>query len=144
MMTRYLPDVNILIHALRQNSPAHIPCRHWLEQCTTNGHTLLYCELIEVAFIRICTLPRLAFAPMSITLAFWQSYCNYPFSSRIVPNANHANLFKNYIATLNLVGNDVNDAWLAALAVDHHATLVSTDVGFGRFAGLDWVNPIKK
>ena len=32
-------------------------------------------------------------------------------------------------------------AWLAALAVEYRATLVSTDQGFDRFPGLDWLNP---
>lgn len=141
-MAHYLPDVNILIHALRQNSPVHTPCRRWLEECTANGDSLYYCELIEVAFIRICTLPRLSIAPMPIVLSFWERYRDYPFCSRLVPNTNHAHLFKSYIERLNLVGNDVNDAWLAALAVDHQVTLVSPDIGFSRFLGLNWVNPI--
>ena len=42
-----------------------------------------------------------------------------------------------------LCGNDINDAWLAALAIEHRATLVSTDRGFFRFPGLDWLNPMK-
>ena len=33
------------------------------------------------------------------------------------------------------------DAWLAALAVEHDATLVSLDQGFARFADLRWLNP---
>jgi predicted nucleic acid-binding protein len=34
------------------------------------------------------------------------------------------------------------DAHLAALAIEHQAELHSTDVDFGRFSGLRWVNPI--
>jgi len=44
----------------------------------------------------------------------------------------------------NLVGNDTNDAWLAALAMEHRATLVSTDNGFSRFPGLKWLDPTKR
>ena len=35
----------------------------------------------------------------------------------------------------------MNDVWLAALAMEQRATLVSTDRGFGRFTGLDWLDP---
>ena len=44
---------------------------------------------------------------------------------------------------LLLSGNDLNDAWLAALALEHGAILVSTDEGFARFPGLAWQNPTR-
>jgi predicted nucleic acid-binding protein len=47
------------------------------------------------------------------------------------------------IADLSLSGNDLNDAWLAALALEHGAILVSTDEGFARFPGLAWQNPAR-
>jgi predicted nucleic acid-binding protein len=37
----------------------------------------------------------------------------------------------------------LTDAVLAAVAVEHGATLASTDRGFARFEGLRWVNPLK-
>jgi predicted nucleic acid-binding protein len=37
--------------------------------------------------------------------------------------------------------NLVNDAHLAALAVEHDAVLVSYDADFGRFSGLRWERP---
>jgi predicted nucleic acid-binding protein len=39
-------------------------------------------------------------------------------------------------------GNLVSDAHLAALAVEHGATLHSTDRDFSRFDGLRWENPL--
>jgi len=46
------------------------------------------------------------------------------------------------ILKLDLSGNDLNDAWLASLAIAHAATLVSADEGFRRFPGLKWINPL--
>jgi uncharacterized protein len=37
----------------------------------------------------------------------------------------------------------VTDAHLAALAIEHNATLYSNDSDFGRFSGLKWVNPLR-
>lgn len=47
---------------------------------------------------------------------------------------------------LNNVGgaNDVPDADLAALAIEHGLTLCTADAGFARFAGLKWMNPIAR
>jgi uncharacterized protein len=55
----------------------------------------------------------------------------------------HTSLFAGFITSLKLCGNDINDAWLAALAIEHRATLVSTDEGFGRFPGLRRLNPMR-
>jgi predicted nucleic acid-binding protein len=44
---------------------------------------------------------------------------------------------------LSLVGNDLNVAYLAAVAIDARLRLVSTDDGFRRFRRLNWVNPLR-
>ena len=38
-------------------------------------------------------------------------------------------------------GNLTSDAHLAALALEHHGTVVTYDSDFGRFPGLDWQQP---
>jgi predicted nucleic acid-binding protein len=43
----------------------------------------------------------------------------------------------------NATANLVSDAYLAALAMEHNATLASTDADFGRFRGLKWINPLE-
>ena len=37
----------------------------------------------------------------------------------------------------------VMDAVLAALAIEHGATLCTTDRDFARFPGLEWTNPLE-
>ena len=39
-------------------------------------------------------------------------------------------------------GNDVPDAYLAALAIEQGATWITTDRGFARFPGLRWRLPL--
>ncbi len=43
---------------------------------------------------------------------------------------------------LGTAGNLTTDAHLAALAMEHQATLWSTDADFARFPGLKWENPL--
>lgn len=142
-MARYLPDANVLLHALRAESPAHAPCRAWLDSVCRVEAELLLPEIVELALVRIATLPRVALAPRGVVFDFWRSLHAYPHTRRIVAGPGHAAHFREVAESHDLYGNDLNDAWLAALAREHHATLVSTDEGFRRFAGLVWLNPCR-
>jgi len=142
-MPLYLPDANVLIHALREASVEHAACHRWLVNAAATGDDIGLCELVEVAFLRITTLPKLQIAPMAEALGFWQDdLWTYPHTRRLAAGIRHASLLKEMIVTLQLCGNDINDAWLAVLAIEHRATLVSTDRGFARFPGLRWLNPL--
>ena len=141
-MALYLPDANVLIHALRKESKEHESCRRWLTDAAAAGDAIGLCELVEAALLRIPTLPRLALVPMADTLGFWKDdLWSYPGTRRLAPGPRHAVIFSGFITSLGLCGNDINDVWLAALATEHRATLVSTDQGFSRFPGLSWINP---
>lgn len=43
---------------------------------------------------------------------------------------------------LDLRGNLVSDAAIAALALEHGVPVVSADSDFARFPGLSWTNPL--
>ena len=137
-----IPDANILIGAFRKNAPHHQVCADWLRKTGTNATEIGLCELVEVAFLRVCTLPNVQIAPMPLVLNFWnEDLWTHARIRRIQPNASHNSLLSGFIRDLNLYGNDINDAWLAALAIEQGATLVSLDRGFARFPGLRWHNP---
>jgi toxin-antitoxin system PIN domain toxin len=142
-MTLHLPDANILIYCLRTEAPGHKACRRWLEALTKLGEPLALCELVEVALLRITTLPTLRIAPIDVVLEFWDDLKRYPETVRLSPGERHGDIFRQLIRARGKIGNDLNDAWLAALAIEHNATLVSADGGFARFPGLLWSNPFK-
>lgn len=142
-MALFLPDANVLIHALREDSLEHEACRRWLTKTAAAGDTIGLCELVEAALLRIPTLPKLRLMPMTETLGFWKDdLWSYPGTRRLAAGTRHTGIFSEFITALGLCGNDINDGWLAALAVEHRATLVSTDQGFARFPGLSWINPM--
>jgi len=144
LMALFLPDANVLIHALRKESAEHASCRQWLIATTEKGDALGLCEAVEIALLRIPTLPKLRLVPMEETLGFWKDdLWTYPGTRRLSAGARHADILTDFINKLGLCGKDLNDAWLAALAIEHRATLVTTDEGFARFPGLNWVNPTK-
>ena len=141
-MALFLPDANVLIHALRKDSVDHSRCRRWLVETAIRGDDIGLCELVEAAVLRIPTLPQLNLIPMAETLGYWRDdLWSYAGTRRLSAGVRHAGLLAGFITSLKLCGNDVNDAWLAALACEHGATLVSTDGGFTRFPGLQWIQP---
>lgn len=143
-MALFLPDANVLIHALREASKEHVACRRWLNNTTKAGDVIGLCELVEAAVLRIPTLPKLQLIPMTEVLGFWkEDLWSYPHTKRLAAGGRHMRLFTDFVTGLDLHGNDINDAWIAALALEQQATVVSTDDGFGRFPGLSWINPAK-
>jgi toxin-antitoxin system PIN domain toxin len=55
---------------------------------------------------------------------------------------NHWEIFRDILLDKNMRGNITTDAYLAALAISHGATLVSFDNDFRRFQHLRWENPL--
>jgi predicted nucleic acid-binding protein len=51
-------------------------------------------------------------------------------------------LLGSLIRDLQLSGNLLPDAHLAALALEHGIGIYSTDTDFARFPELSWVNPL--
>ena len=139
----YLLDANVLIYAFREDSPLHPVCRAWLTQTLTRGYTVLAPPIVEVALIRINTLPSLGerAAPLEDVCAFLESLHKLPIYLHAPANKAVTRRWKALCESYALGGNDVNDAYLAALALEHGATLVSVDEGFSRFGELNWLNP---
>ncbi len=59
----------------------------------------------------------------------------------VEPTARHLAVLSGLLEESGVGANLVNDAHLAALAIEHSATLVSFDHDFARFAGLAWERP---
>jgi toxin-antitoxin system PIN domain toxin len=58
------------------------------------------------------------------------------------PGERHWDILQRLTKDGQAVGSLVMDAALAALAVEHGATLYTTDRDFARFAELRWTNPV--
>lgn len=58
------------------------------------------------------------------------------------PGERHWEILSKLMATGQTTGSLVMDAVLAAIALEHGATLYTTDQDFSRFSGLKTVNPL--
>lgn len=138
-----LLDANILIGAFRPDDPDHTMLKGWLEESLNQGRLITFPPLVEVAFLRIVTHPRIFATPSSFEEAtqFLQAiqesgqFHETPWTLRM-----RAQWWR-WCRDLALSGNDVNDAYLAAAALEGRCRFVSRDGGFRRFPGLDWWNP---
>ncbi|MFY9821357.1 MAG: TA system VapC family ribonuclease toxin [Thermoanaerobaculia bacterium] len=138
-----LLDANILIGAFRRDDPDHETLKAWLEETLSQGLTVTFPGLVEVAFLRIVTHPHIFKTPSSLEEAvdFLQAihesgqFRETPWTPRM------RGRWWQWCRALHLEGNDVNDAYLAATAAESHCRFVSRDGGFSRFRGLDLWNP---
>lgn len=139
-----LLDANVLIYAFRRDSPHHAACYDWLGAALASGEAVATTSLVELALLRISTLPGLgsAAAKPGDVFRFLDALRVQPGVLRVEPGERHPRLFAQLCEALRLRGNDVNDAFLAALALEYDATLVSADRGFARFPTLRFVDPL--
>lgn len=139
-----LVDANILLYAEDARSPLHTRAREWWDaQLSGPGIVCLSWEVLA-AFIRIGTNPRVYETPLSLGQARDRidSWLRRPDVRIIRPTDRHWEVFQEMLAAGQATANLVPDAHLAALAIEHGCTLMSTDADFARFPRLAWRNPL--
>ena len=141
-----LPDVNILVFAHNVDSPHHTVVRAWWADALSGSELVALPWVTLLGFIRIAT-NRAAFQqplPVDEALERVESWLAQPNVRIVHPGSRHAELLTGFLQDLGTAGNLTTDAHLAALAVEHGATLYSTDADFLRFRGLRWRNPLAR
>ena len=137
------PDVNVLVDAFREDSPHHAGVAPWWRNVVASPGTFALFEPVLAGFVRIVTHPRIFDppAPLERALAFVEALEAQPNALRLRAGARHWELFAALCRAGDARGNVVADAYLAALAIEHGCTWITSDRGFARFAGLDWRPP---
>jgi hypothetical protein len=133
-----LPDVNVLVYALRRDTVDHERAREWLEQTVNAPEPFALCDQVLSSVVRIVTHPRIFTDPDPVDDAL---HAVGELRSRdnavdVAPGPRHWALFADLCRAVNVKGNLVPDAWLAALAIESGCTLVTTDGDFARFPHL--------
>ena len=137
-------DVNILVNAHRPESPDHDRYRDWLEQVRRDDEPLALSSLVLSGFLRVVTHHRIFRepTPMATGLEFVEALRSSPNVVMVGPGPRHWEIFLDLCRDIGAHGNDVPDAYLAAIAVENGATWYSADRGFARFRSLRWVHPL--
>ncbi len=135
-----LPDINVLLHAVNQDAPQHGSARHWVVAAfaETGGVALAWAALL--GFVRLSTRRGILNQPLPVAdaLGLMHDWLAHPNSQLVHPGARHEALVSRLLLGAGTAGNLTTDAHLAAMAIEHGATLVSFDRDFERFAGLSF------
>jgi toxin-antitoxin system PIN domain toxin len=139
-----LVDVNLLLYAYHPRAVQHEASRQWLETVLGGSGLVRFSWLGIWAFLRIATNPRVFEDPLTAAEAWAavDAWLAQPNAGILEPGERHREILGTLMAEGQATGPTVMDAVVAALAVEHGATLCTTDRDFARFPGLDWTNPI--
>lgn len=139
-----LPDVNVLLYAIDEDSPRHAQARAWLEQAMSGTETIGLAWLVLLAVVRLSTRAVVFREPLTTpeALALIEGWLAQPNVRILHPTVRHPVVLRELLEPLGTAGNLTNDAHLAALAVEHGAELCSSDADFRRFPGVRWTDPL--
>jgi len=134
-----LPDVNVLLSGFRTDHLHHRPAREFLDDARSGSITLGLSDVALSALVRIATNPRVFLRPDTThaVLDYVDALLDPP-AQVVRAGSSHWRRFADLCRELNLRGNLVPDAYLAALAFEQRAELVTFDRGFGRYPRLHW------
>jgi uncharacterized protein len=136
-------DVNVLLYAMRSDLPQHQKVYDWLESVRADRQSVALFPPVLVSLIRIATNPRIFLnpSPLETVINFARALQSTP-GFEILPTTERV-----LATTLTLCqqtrakGNLVQDAFLAAHAMEHGCVWVTTDRDFSRFPTLTWHLP---
>lgn len=139
-----LPDVNLLLYAANEAPPQHARARQWLERTMSGSETVAFPWAVLLAFVRITTRGVAMKPPLSpdSALDLVEGWLGQPCAAVVHPTDRHSAVLRDLLRAVGTAGNRTTDAHLAALAIEHGATLYSADTDFSLFPGLRWTDPL--
>jgi uncharacterized protein len=138
-----LPDANLLLYAVNSSSDQHAVALRALRQAfdDTRGVGLAWPALL--AFLRLSTRSGIFPRPLSVddALQVIEHWLEHPQAQVVNPGERHAQLVGRLLRSAGTAGNLTTDAHLAALAIEHGATILTFDRDFARFQDVKWTVP---
>jgi len=140
-----IPDTNLLLFAVNEHYEQHDSARNWWKE------TLYHREVglplvVQLGFLRIGCNERIFHPPASVFLLIerLELWLALPNVRSIEPGPRHYTLMSSLLESRknSYPGSRLTDFHLAALAMEHRATLCSNDQGFADYAGLTWDDPL--
>ena len=136
-------DANVLLYAVNADTTHHESSRQWLDRALNGADTVGFTWLALTAFLRIST--RIDLFPSPLTTAdaldVVRCWIAAPGGRVLEPTGHHLSVLERLLAQVGTGGNLVNDAHLAAVAIEYRADIVSYDDDFGRFPDVRWHRP---
>ena len=139
-----VPDLNLLLYAHNDGAPQFAEARRWWESLLNGTERVGIPWIVAVGFVRLSTKPAVLDRPFSPENAVdtVEEWFSFPHVAPLDPGPGHLGRVRSLLAVAGTGGNLVNDAHIAALALEHGAEVHSNDSDFSRFPGVRWRNPL--
>lgn len=139
-----LVDANLLLYAYHPRADQHKKSKAWLEAMLSGRELVRFTWLTLWAFLRIGTNPRVFEHPLSVSEAeaAIASWLAQPVAGIVEPGERHWDILRDVLRHGQASGPLVMDAVIAAIAIEHGATICTTDRDFSRFPEVKWINPL--
>jgi uncharacterized protein len=139
-----LIDANLLLYAYDSSSAHHERARVWLSNLLSSPELVALAWVTILAFLRIGTDRRLRDEALSVAeaagiVSSWIGRLNVTI---LTPSQRHWEILQRLLKHGQAAGRLVMDAHLAALALEHGATLATSDRDFTRFPELRIFDPL--
>lgn len=136
-------DANVLLYAANEADPRHASSVAWVDAAMNGPEVVGLPWLVVLAFLRLSTKAGLFPRPLAIeaALARVREWLAQAPATLLEPTRRHFDVLAGLLGEVGTGGNLTSDAHIAALAVEHDATIVTYDVDFGRFRGVRWARP---
>ncbi len=140
-----LSDVNVLIYSFRRDSRRHAEFRAWLQQVVDGPGAYGVSPQVLASMVRITTNRRAYAEPSTLdeALTFCEAMLDPPHATVIQPGERHWSIYRDLCRASGVTGSLTQDAWFAALAIEHGCEWISTDAHYGLFPGLRWRRPFE-
>ena len=139
-----LLDANLLLYAYDSLSPFHLRAKTWAQQVMAKKEHIGLAWIAILAFLRVSTQPRAQRLPsLADAISAMEDWLEHPSVSIVNPGERHWEILRKLLPDSQARGPLVMDAHLAALAIEHGATLCTNDKDFTRFRGLKILNPLE-
>ena len=139
-----LVDANVLLYAYDSESPFQEVSKRWLEAELSSGRSLSFALVTLLAFVRIASDRRVFARPLTPADAcsLIEDWLAQPNARMLQPGHRTWTILSELCASGQARGPMVMDAHLAALALEHGASIATTDRDFTRFPGIELVDPV--
>lgn len=139
----FIVDANVLLYAVNQAAPEHDVARAWLGRALAEQEPVGFAWTVILAFLRLSTHPAVFPRPLAASAAgeVAERWLEASPAVTVEPTRRHLPLLRGLLGHAGVAANLVGDAHLAALALEHGATVVSFDRDFARFDGLRVLRP---
>jgi toxin-antitoxin system PIN domain toxin len=139
-----LLDVNVVVAAYRPQHPQHEGVRAWWDTALAEGERFAVPSTVWASFLRIVTSRRVFTVPATPSEAFGfiEAVSGQPQCIPAEPGPRHLKLLRDLCEQADAAGDLVPDAVLAAIALEHGASVATFDRDFARFSSVRHVWPV--